>query len=152
MLPSNTDIVRSYYLSIDHSELEKAALFLSDDFRKLRPGANSLSKPEALRVVRSLKTAMPDLKYILSSMETEGQLVRVTVQAGGRHLNALQLSDLEMGIPSAIVPGSGRMIIFLPNRFEYCISNGQIVSEKDITPPTQFNGVTGFLHAIGYAG
>jgi hypothetical protein len=111
-----------------------------------------MRKSETLHVLRLLQSAMPDIQHTLSNIDGQGSIVRVTVQMGGRHMQPLDLASLGMGIAEGIAPGSGRMIIFLPNNYEYTVMNGKIAVERNITPSTLFNGVTGFLQAIGYAG
>jgi hypothetical protein len=56
-----------------------------------------------------------------------------------------------MGIKEGVVPGSGKMIIFQPDRFEYTISHGKIRAERLVTPASGHSGVNGFLSALGVA-
>ncbi len=151
-MQSIVDIVRFYYFAIDRGDLVKAGQYLSDDFLSYGSRPGSLNKQEVLNVIHTLQTAMPDLKHALSNYSYEGSIVKITVQAGGRHLQPLDLSHLRLGIKGGVVPGSGRMIIFLPDDFEYTVVDGKITVERNVSPMTLHNGVNGFLSAIGFAG
>lgn len=151
-MESSIDVVRSYYIAVNQCNLEKAGQYLAEDFRRIGPTIQPMGKAETLQILQAMQTAMPDLKHALSSIDGQGPIVKVTVQAGGRHMQPLDLSSLGMGISEGVVPSSGRMIIFLPNDFEYTVVNGKITVERNVTPSTLFNGVNGFLQAIGYAG
>lgn len=151
-MQSIVDIVRFYYFALDRGDLVKAGLYLSDDFLSYGSRPGSLNKREALNVIHTLQTAMPDLKHALSNFSYEGSLVRITVQAGGRHVRPLDLSHLRLGIKEGIVPGSGKMIIFLPENYEYTVEDGKITVERNVSPITIYGGVNGFLNAIGFAG
>jgi hypothetical protein len=146
------DVVRSYYIALDQRDVEKAGRYLSDDFRQYGSASESMGKHETLDVKRLLLAAMPDLKHALSNISEDGSVVTLTVQAGGRHTQPLDLSHMGMGIEKGVIPSSGRTIIFLPDDMKYTVLNGKIVSEQIVTPPTLYNGVNGFLHAFGIEG
>ena len=145
------DVVRSFYIAIDQGDLSKAGQYLSVDFQSAGLSSETLGKQERLDVVGRLQEAIPNLKHALSDMTYEGAVVKLTVQAGGRHTRPLDLSNLRMGIKEGIVPGSGKMIIFQPDRFEYTISQGKIRAERLVTPASGHSGVNGFLSALGVA-
>lgn len=149
---TNIDIVRDYYIAIDHGDLAKAGQILADDFRRVGSSVETMGKAGSLAAMGQLRAAMPDLKHSLSNLYAEGTVVTVTVQAGGRLTAPLDLAGLGLGIEEGLVPASGRMIIFLPDNLKYTLVNGKIMLEENVTPPKVFNGVTGFLQAIGYAG
>jgi hypothetical protein len=148
---SNIDIVRSYYQAIDQGDLKQADQFLSDDFRRFGFTHEPMDKHETIDIVRRLQEAMPNFKHALSNLTEQGRTVKLTVQTGGRHTQPLDLSYLGMGISEGIVPSSGRMIIFEPNDLEFTVINGKITAEHDVTTAKHFNGVAGFLQAIGFA-
>jgi len=148
-MQTGMEIVRAFYVAIDAGNLEKAGQFLSEDFRGFGTEPGTMSKDEALEMLSLLKAAMPNLKHALSNIRSEGSLVMLTAHAGGRHTGPLDLSNMGMGMGVGIVPGSGKMVIFLPDEFEYTVTNGKITSERNVTPVTPFNGVTGFLNALG---
>jgi hypothetical protein len=111
-----------------------------------------MGKTQSLAAMRLLRAAMPDLQHALSKLSVDGPVVSVTVQAGGRHLAPLELADLGIGYNEGTVPASGRMIIFLPDDMKYTVVNGKIMMEDNVTPPKVYNGVNGFLQAIGFDG
>jgi hypothetical protein len=143
------EIVQSFYVALDQGDLTKAGEHLADDFQSFGAAGQALTKPEKLDVVRRLQEAMPNLKHALSNIRSDGPVVKLTIQAGGRHTRPLDLSHLGMGIKDGTVPGSGRMIIFQPELYEYTIAQGKIKTERVVTPATAYNGVTGFLSALG---
>jgi len=152
MQVNNMEIVRDYYRAIDRGDLEKAGQYLADDFRKMSAVSGPLSKSQSLAILRQMLAAMPDLKHNLSNLSMDGPVVTVTVQAGGRHMAPLDLAGLGIGINEGTVAPSGRMIIFLPDAMKYTVVNGKIMLEDNITPPKVYNGINGFLQAIGYDG
>jgi hypothetical protein len=150
-MQTDIDLIRSFYAAIDQGDLNKAGQYLADDFQSAASPTEVLGKQEWLDVVQRLQEAMPNLKHALSNLSHEGSTVKVTVQAGGRHTRPLDLTKLGMGIHDGIVPGSGRMIIFEPDRFEYTIVQGKIKAQRIVTGVTVSSGVTGFLNALGVA-
>lgn len=149
-MQNDMEIVRSFYVALDSGNLEKASQFLSDDFRMFGTNTGWVGKREALEMLSLLKTALPDLSHALSNIRTEGGIVMLTAQAGGRHTGPLDLPNLGMGL--GVVPASGRMVIFPPDQYEFTVAHGQITSERNVTPITPYSGVDGFLKAVGISG
>lgn len=147
---ANINVVHSYYQAIDQGDLKKAGQFLADDFQRFGFTHEPMDKQETLDVVRRLQEAMPNYSHVLSSLQEQGRKVTLTVQTAGRHTRPLDLTRLGMGIAEGVVPGSGRMIIFEPANLEYTVINGKITAEHDVTVAKHFNGVPGFLQAIGF--
>lgn len=139
------EVVRSYYSAIDAGNIEKAGQFLSDDFKMLGTEPRTMDKEETLEIISNLKAGFPDLKYALSNIHADHGVVTLTAQAGGRHTQPLDLSNLGMGL----LPESGKMIIFPPNQYEYTVASGKITVERNITPTTAFTGMSGFLRELG---
>jgi hypothetical protein len=148
-MQTDMDVVRYFYAAIDQGDLSKASQYLADDFQSASSSSEVLGKQEWLDVVQRLQEAMPNLKHTLSNITQDGPVVKLTIQAGGRHTRPLDLSNLRLGIKEGIVPGSGKMIIFQPDRFEYTIVRGKIKSERMVTSLNGQNGVNGFLSALG---
>jgi hypothetical protein len=149
-MQNDMEIVRSFYVALDSGNLEKASQFLSDDFRMFGTTTGWVGKREALEMLSLLKAALPDLSHALSNIRTEGGMVMLTAQAGGRHTGPLDLPNLGMGL--GVVPASGRMVIFPPDQYEFTVAHGKITSERNVTPITPYSGVDGFLKAVGISG
>jgi hypothetical protein len=148
-MQTDMEIVRAYYSAVDSGNLDKASQLLSDDFKLFGSASGWVGKQEALELLNLLKTALPDLRHALSNIRSEGGVVMLTAQGGGRHTGPLDLPNLGMGL--GVVPASGRMIIFPPDQYEYTVSQGKITSERNVTPITPNSGVDGFLKAVGIA-
>ena len=144
---TDMEVVRAFYVAVDSGNLEKAGQLLSDDFKLFGPPPGWVGKHEALEQLGVLKDALPDLKHALSNIRSEGGVVMLTAQAGGRHTGPLDLPNLGMGM--GIIPASGRMIIFPPDYYEFTVAQGKITSERNVTPITPYSGVDGFLKAVG---
>ena len=144
---SDMEVVRAFYVAVDSGNLEKAGQLLSDDFKLFGTTPGWVGKHETLEMLTLLKTALPDLRHALSNIRSEGGVVMLTAQGGGRHTGPLDLPNLGMGV--GIIPASGRMIIFPPDHYEFTVSHGKITSERNVTPITPHSGVDGFLRAVG---
>lgn len=144
---NDMEIVRSYYVALDSGNLDQAGQFLSEDFRMFETATGWVGKNQALEMLSLIKTALPDLKHALSNIRSEGGIVMLTAQAGGRHNGPLDLPNLGMGL--GVVPATGRMVIFPPDQYEFTVAHGKITSERNVTPITPYSGVAGFLKAVG---
>jgi len=146
-MQNDMEIVRAFYIALDSGNLEKAGQLLSDDFKQFGIAPGWLGKQEALNMLGLLKAALPDLRHSLSNIRSEGGVVMLTAQAGGRHTGPLDLPNLGIGV--GIIPASGRMLIFPPDHYEFTVANGKITSERNVTPITPNSGVDGFLKTVG---
>ena len=146
-MQTDMEIVRSFYIALDSGNLEKAGQLLSDDFKQFGIAPGWLGKQEALNMLSLLKAALPDLSHAISNIRSEGGVVMLTAQAGGRHTGPLDLPNLGIGV--GIIPASGRMLIFPPDQYEFTVANGKITSERNVTPITPNSGVDGFLKTVG---
>ena len=146
-MQNDMEIVRAFYIALDSGNLEKAGQLLSDDFKQFGITQGWVGKQEALNMLGLLKAALPDLSHALSNIRSEGGVVMLTAQAGGRHTGPLDLPNLGMG--GGIIPASGRMLIFPPDQYEFTVAGGKITSERNVTPITPYSGVDGFLKTVG---
>ncbi|OGO36916.1 MAG: hypothetical protein A2W35_09935 [Chloroflexi bacterium RBG_16_57_11] len=149
-MQTDMEVVRAFYVAVDSGNLEKAGQLLSDDFKLFGTTSGWVGKHEALEILTLLKTALPDLRHALSNIRSEGGVVMLTAQGGGRHTGPLDLPNLGMGM--GIIPASGRMVIFPPDHYEFTVSQGKITTERNVTPITPHSGVDGFLKAVGIPG
>lgn len=149
-MQTDMEIVRAFYIAVDSGNLEKAGQLLSDDFKLFGTSPGWIGKRETLEMLSNLKAALPNLTHALSNIRSEGGVVMLTAQAGGRHTGPLDLQNLRMGVE--IIPASGRMVIFPPDHYEFTVSHGKITSERNVTPITPYSGMDGFLKAVGVSG
>ena len=149
-MQTDMEIVRAFYIAVDSGNLEKAGQLLSDDFKSFGTPRGCIDKHETLETWGHLQAALPNLSHALSNIRTEGGVVMLTAQAGGRHTGPLDLPNLGMGV--GIIPASGRMVIFPPDHYEFTVSHEKITTERNVTPITPYSGVDGFLKAVGIPG
>ena len=78
--------------------LDKVALYLSDDFKFSGPMPEPIDGTEWLGLLRIFKTAFPDINYNLRLVNGEGNIVHTTSQVNGTHTGVLDISAMGMGV------------------------------------------------------
>jgi hypothetical protein len=145
-MPSSVvDIVKAYFGTFSIMTADKAALFLSDDFKLIGWTADPLDKATWVRLMRAFKTAMPDLKIKMSEVQAEGNVVSLTQYGVGVHRMPMDLSS--MNLPN--IPASGKTVTFPISQWALTVEEGKITQEENVTPPSSETGLAGILKAFG---
>ena len=145
MSSSVVDIVKAYFGTFSLMSADKAALFLSDDFKLVGFGKNPIGKDAWVRFMNTLKIAMPDLKIKLSDIQVEGNVVRLTQDGIGTHQGPMDLTAMDL----AIFPATGKKVSFPGSQWAITVVEGKITQEEMISPPSQDTGLAGILKAFG---
>ncbi len=139
-------VVKAYYAAFAQGGVDRAAEYLSDDFKAISNMAPApLDKSTFVGMLGSLLGAMPDLKWTASDLQVEGNVVKVTEQRVGTHTQPLDLSELSLGV----FPPTGRVVTLPPNRLEFTVEGGKITQSRNVTPSSQDSGMAGVLQALG---
>jgi hypothetical protein len=145
MSSSVVDIVKAYFGTLSVMTADKAALFLSDDFKLVGWAEDSLDKETWVQLMRAFKTAMPDLKIKLSEVKSEGNVVSLTHYGVGTHRGAMDLSTINL--PD--IPASGKTITFPTSQSAITVIGGKITHEEHVIPQSPDTGLAGMLKAFG---
>ena len=144
-MQSNIEIVQAYYLAVNSGLWDKVGQLLSDNFTLTGFLPETVDKKGALDMLAIFRGALPDLRHTVSNIYTQGSVVKLTSQSGGRHMKELDLSSVGAGV----FPSSGRFVIFPSKEYEYTVKDGQITSEREVTPPSPNSGRIGILKTLG---
>jgi predicted ester cyclase len=145
MSSSVVDIVKAYFGTFSLMTVDKAALFLADDFKLVGMTADPLGKDAWVRLMKAFKTAMPDLKIKLSEVRAEGNVVSLTQSSVGTHRGPMDLSSVDL----PVIPSSGKTVTFLSTQWVLTVVGGKITQEEMVTPPSPDTGLAGILKAFG---
>jgi len=147
MSSSAIEIVKAYFGTFSLMSADKAALFLSDDFKLVGMTAAPLNKDAWVGLMRAFKTAMPDLKIKLSEVQAEGDVVSLTQSSVGTHRGPMDLSSVDL----PVIPSSGKTVTFQGSQWLLTVVGGKITEEEIVTPPSPDTGLAGILKAFGSA-
>jgi hypothetical protein len=141
----STQIVQAYFAALDSTDMSQASQYLSEDYQLLDFARQPMNKAAMLDLLNQLKAALPNLKHSLSNLQAENNVVKLTVQLSGTHYNHLDLRSMGIGV----VPRSQRFIIFPNEIYEFTVSHGKIVAERNISPASPNRRMSGMLKALG---
>ncbi|NJN45066.1 MAG: ester cyclase [Anaerolineae bacterium] len=144
MSSSVVDIVKAYFGTYSLMTADKAALFLSDDFQLIGFGDNPIGKDLWVRLMNALKTAMPDLKFKISDIRTNGNVVSLTQFGVGTHNGPMDLT----AINHAVYPATGKTVTFPSAEWAFTVENGKIVKEALVSSSSPETGLAGILKVI----
>jgi hypothetical protein len=145
MSSSIIDIVKAYFGTFSIMTVDKAALFLSHDFKLVGMTADPMDKETWVGFLKALKTAMPDFKIKLTDVRAEGNVVILTQSSTGIHRGPMDLSPLNL----SVIPASGKSVTFPSSQWAVTVVGGKITQEEIVSPPSPDSGLAGILKAFG---
>jgi predicted ester cyclase len=144
MSSSVVDIVKAYFGTYSLMTADKAALFLSDEFQLIGFGDSPIGKELWVRLMNALKTAMPDLKFKISDIRTDGNVVNLTQFGVGTHNGPMDLTAMN----HAVYPPTGKTVTFPSAEWALTVQDGKITEETLVSPASPDTGLAGILKAF----
>jgi predicted ester cyclase len=138
-------IVKAYFAALDSPDMEQVDPYLSEFYQKVDFTTQPMDKNAMLGFIRILKAALPDLSHSLSNIRVEQNVVLLTVQLSGRNTGHLDLREMGIGV----VPRTQKFIICPTANYEVHFREGQILTEKDVSPSSPNRRMSGILRAFG---
>jgi len=139
----HAELVAAMGAALDNQNLDALADLVTDDFQFDNGVMPPTGKDAWLGQLSAMFTAMPDLNFNLTYVESDGDVATVYSELTGTHTGPLDLSM--MGGPT--VPATGT---YIESNREY--SEGQIVGDKISYIqlfPEEGSGFGGVLAALG---
>ena len=121
---SAEQVVRSFLSAFETGGVDPALVYLADDMtmRGVNPPLSG-DKTEFARVGALIKEAMPDYKWGVQSVTTQGDRVQVDMLWTGSHRGTLHLSAFVPGAPD--IPPTGKKVS-VPDRFIFTVRGDKI--------------------------
>lgn len=125
---------------ISGGDLDKAAHFMSDDFRFVGVGPQAFGKTETLGVWGTLRAAMPDFNHNLRDLRESGSIVYATVEVTGTQTGQLAVPH------GPTIPATGRRVQNPLERIAVTVKNGKVTEwSVESVPGGGIGGIVGQL-------
>jgi len=85
---NTNNVVNEVFTDIESGKFEQANALLSDDFKGMVLG-KEVNRPVYISAYRSLRQGIPDLKFDVQHVKTEGSKVKGTVKISGTNTHAI---------------------------------------------------------------
>jgi hypothetical protein len=139
------DIYRLVKLGSGFDDLDKSAMYLSDDFQFTDSiGGPPFDKAGWIGMGKLFQRSFPDIKEVIDDIREEGDQVMLTSHFEGTFTNDLDLSVVGMGV----IPASGKMVVF-PSSTNEISFDGDKISKIHNTATGPDAGLSGLLVAMG---
>jgi predicted ester cyclase len=135
------ELVKSAFTFDDHDRLSD----YSDDFQWTDElGSPPIDRSSWLSMDQLMKSAFPDLSYVIEGIREDGDGVVVTSHFSGTFSNDLDLSSLGMGV----IPATGKAVVF-PSQRDRVSFEGDKISELHNLETGPDAGMAGLAKALG---
>ncbi len=136
-------VLRSCLAAFEAGQFEDAAAYLADNFTFSGPVPEPVGKKEFVGLQSGLVKAIPDWKFNLHNVRSQGDTVTGVVQITGTHTNTLPAL-----MPGASeVPATGRHVSLPEEHCQALVKDGKIVSFS--TDKVAGGGVMGLIQQLG---
>lgn len=85
---NTNNVVNEVFTDIESGKFEQANALLADDFKGMVLG-KEVNRPVYISAYRSLRQGIPDLKFDVQHVKTEGSKVKGTVKISGTNTHAI---------------------------------------------------------------
>jgi hypothetical protein len=135
-------IVRDF-MAATTADITAAADFMTDDFSVTGMGPAPIDKAGYLAAHDGFNRAMPDRRFILSDVRTQGSQVSALVGVFGTHVGVMVVP-----IPGVDpVQPTGRLIVVPPTPMTFTLRDGKVAAIQ--AEPSAEGGLMGLLKQIG---
>ena len=137
------EAAQAFVDAFNGGDLDTAASYLSDDFQFSGPVPKPIGSAEWIGLSKVFRVGCPDIKYNLTIVSVEGDVVKTTTQVSGTHTGDLDLSAMGMGV----IPPTGKSFSNPEETGESTVEGDKIKSIH--INPSEGGGVMGMLSQLG---
>jgi predicted ester cyclase len=142
---SAEQVVRDFMSAFETKGVQDAIPYIADNVKVVsdNPPIEG-GKNEFIGQGSLIKEAMPDYKWGIQNISTQGNEVTVSMRWSGTHTGTFRLSSFVPGAPD--IPPSGKKIS-VPDKFIFTVSGNQISGLHIASGPTE--GLGAMLQQLG---
>lgn len=134
--------VREFMAAVT-ADIAAAAEYMDDDFSVTGMSSSIIDKESFLALHGSFNKAMPDRRFILSDIHSEGKTVRAMVGMRGIHSGVLNMPNSGM----QPVEPTHRPVDLPPTLMTFTLHDGKVSGIDALPPPG--GGLSGLLDQLG---
>jgi predicted ester cyclase len=124
---NTNSLITEVFIDMESGKFEEANAFLADDFRALLMG-KEVNRPIYISAFRSLRQGIPDLKFTIQNVKTNGDKVTAKVKITGTNSHAIPA--LMKGWHE--IPATNKKVEGLMADLEITLKNGKIEEIRNV--------------------
>ncbi len=124
---NTNSLITEVFTDMESGKFEEANAFLADDFRALLMG-KEVNRPIYISAFRSLRQGIPDLKFTIQNVKTNGDKVTAKVKITGT--NSHTIPALMKGWHE--IPATNKKVEGLMADLEITLKNGKIEEIRNV--------------------
>jgi predicted ester cyclase len=124
---NTNNLIAEVFTDIESGKFEKANAFLADDFRARLLG-KEVNRPIFISAFRSLRQGMPDLKFTIQNVKTDGDKITAKLKITGT--NSHSIPALMRGWHE--IPATNKRVDGLLAELEITLKDGKIEEIRNV--------------------